>query len=85
MTEYLTQNKLLTISGIIICTLIGVVWSINNTRLQALEEWRKRQDAYRNAHVDTEIAITKEKVQMLVDKVSKMEMELDRLSEKAHR
>lgn len=80
----LTPGRLLGVSGFIIVTLIGVLWTINSNRLNALEEWRKQTDASRAERIvsiRTEIALTKERLQNLTEKVNDLRDEIHHLRE----
>jgi uncharacterized protein YlxW (UPF0749 family) len=79
---FLTPSKLLGIMGIIVFSLIGVLWTINNNRINNLEEWRKQTDASRATRVvevRTEIALAKERLQTLADKVTELKTEIQHL------
>ncbi len=72
MSEFLTPNKLLAAAAVIICSLIGVVWSINNNRIQQLE----------NAHIERDLALYKQAIAALDGRIQKIEQEVERLKER---
>ena len=81
-TTFLTPARLLGVSGFIIVSLIAVLGNFNNTRINALEEWRKATDASRLSRTTefrTDIALTKERVTVMSEKVSELKAEIQRL------
>ena len=81
-TPFLTPNRIMGVLGVVVFSLIGVIWTYNNNRLTAVEEWRKTTDAnraQRSIEIRTEIALTKERLLILTDKVNELKTQVQAL------